>query len=134
MADEQAGEDTERIAQELLGEGHQGSPQDGYQDTPDVPRCAQCNRPLDDIEGMEEAALLTFLRLGALKMLARNLQLGQLTHQELAVMRGLLRDNGNALTALQPEQLEDLDAAMPPANRTRIPQRRPRPDYGGTEG
>ena len=91
---------------------------------------------MDDIEGMDEAALLKELRVGALRMLARNMREGQLTHQELAIARGLLRDNNKALKPVTPEEdfEEEDDPDLPPPSRTKLPERRPRPDYDGTEG
>jgi hypothetical protein len=76
---------------------------------------------------MDEGRLLDFLRVNALRMLAHSVKGGNLSHQELAIVRGLLRDNTVALKSLEPG-----DEDMPPQRRTKLPQRRRRPDFDGT--
>jgi hypothetical protein len=89
--------------------------------------CDKCGHPLDDIEAMGEAALLGYLRVHALRGLARTAKDGTLSHQELTIIRGLLRDNNRALKDLKPD--EPKDPAMPPQGTTPLSSRRVRPDF-----
>jgi hypothetical protein len=100
----------------------------------DVPRCPTCNRPTDDIEGMTETQLLAYMREELLKDLNRKLGAGQATHQEMAIMRGFLRDYQASLKKPAPEA-GAVDESLPPQRRSALPQRdrRPRPDYEGTD-
>jgi hypothetical protein len=65
---------------------------------------------MDDIQTMDEAKLLETIHLGLLRDLARTVRSGRATHQELAIARGLLRDNSKKVT---PED-EPEDEALPP--------------------
>lgn len=70
---------------------------------------------------MNEANLLLAIRLGLLKDLARQLQMGTATHQEKAIAKGLLRDNKMALDPKKianEEEPEDEDEPVAPVRRT----------------
>lgn len=59
----------------------------------ETPRCPSCRQALDDIQGMTEAEVLQHIQTQMLKELLRSLRNGTATHQEMAIARGLLRDN-----------------------------------------
>lgn len=86
--------------------------------------CPECKRPLpDDYDTMTEGELLASIHHGTLKMLARTLNDGSAGYQELAVARGLLRDNKKVVPAEEP-----LDENLPPNQRRNLPTRE-FPDY-----
>ncbi len=65
---------------------------------------------MDDIQSMSEPELLEHIRAGLLKDLARKVAAGTAGHQELAIARGLLRDN----KSIVPDEPDPEDAALPP--------------------
>lgn len=75
---------------------------------------------------MDEAKLLLAIRLGLLKDLARQLQMGTATHQEKAIAKGLLRDNKMALDpkkiANEEEPHDDEDEPDTPVQPRRVPR------------
>jgi len=97
---------------------------------PSCTHCPECHRPLkDDIEGMSEAELLECIHIGTLKTLARILHSGEAAYQELAVARGLLRDNKKVVP---PDETGPEDENLPPAQRRTLPGRT-FPDYDHDE-
>lgn len=78
-----------------------------------VPACPSCGQPIDDIQTMTEEQLLESIHLGLLRDLARRVHNGEATHQELAIARGLLRDNKRVVTVEEPED-ESLPPQAPP--------------------
>ncbi len=80
--------------------------------------CPSCGRPTDDIEAMDEGQLLDTIHLGLLRDLARTVRSGRATHQELAVARGLLRDNKRTVPDPSDPNLPEQSAKTP------LPERR----------
>ena len=80
-------------------------------------RCPTCQRPLDDeFDAMTEQQLLEHLQHEQLADLARGFRNGTITHQEKAIIRGMLRDN--RVTAPKDETPED-EAAVEPDDDVR---------------
>lgn len=100
----------------------------GASDNKEVPVCASCGRPTDDIEGMDEQQLLEAIHIGVLRDLARSVRSGNASHQELAIARGLLRDNNKKIAPAD----DGVDDTLPGAGRVAMP-RREFPDYGHDE-
>lgn len=92
----------------------------------DAERCPACNRPLDDIEGMGEETLLAQLRVNLLKDLLRGFMQGTITHQEKAILRGLLRDNKSVVptTPGGSQSAYTFDDEVVPERRTPLPSQR----------
>jgi hypothetical protein len=97
------------------------------------PECGQAKR--DDFSTMEEMALMDHLRVELLRNLARGFRDGTITHQEKAIIRGLLRDNSSKVpkSASRPEPDPDVPQAEHPS---RLPEGVDFPvdDYDATEG
>lgn len=64
-------------------------------DEPDgtTPRCGYCGSALDDVAKMSDKDVLEHMRTEFYRDLYRNLKSGGSTHQEKAIVRGILRDN-----------------------------------------
>lgn len=86
-----------------------------------APVCPSCGKPLgDDIEQMDEQALLEVIHLCLLKDLARTIRGGSASHQELAIARGILRDNKKVV----PPGDNDPDDQLPEyAGKSELPHR-----------
>lgn len=94
-----------------------------------VTRCVACGQPVDDLQSMDEAKLLEEIHMGTLRELARTLRSGNATHQELAVARGLLRDNKKLVA---PDE-DDMDPNLPAQGKAGVPPKREFPDYEHNE-
>lgn len=68
----------------------------------EVPCCPACGRPTDDVSKMSEADVLQELKGEFYRNLLRSMRAGQATHQEMAIARGILRDN--KIIAKDPEE------------------------------
>ena len=68
----------------------------------DVPCCPACGRPIDDVSKMSETDVLQELKGEFYRNLLRSMRAGQATHQEMAIARGILRDN--KIIAKDPEE------------------------------
>jgi hypothetical protein len=84
---------------------------------------------MDDFAAMGEQDLIQSIKLGLLRDLARSVGSGTATHQELAIARGLLRDNK---MTVPPDEGGD-DAELPHRATDRPLPARQFPDYGHTE-
>jgi hypothetical protein len=56
-------------------------------------RCPQCGSALDDVAKMSDKDVLKHVRSEVYRDLLRSLRTGNASHQELAIARGILRDN-----------------------------------------
>ena len=92
-----------------------------------VPCCPECGRPVDDIDKMTEQELIDSIRIGLLKDLARNLAMGTATHQEKAIAKGLLRDNGSKVV---PEEYTAEEVEEEP----QVSRKRPVRKFGESRG
>lgn len=90
-----------------------------------VPVCPSCGRPTDDIEAMDEATLLEAIHIGVLRDLARSVRGGDAGHQELAIARGILRDNKKIV----PPSEDDTDDQLPEQGATALPRKFPRYEH-----
>lgn len=59
----------------------------------EIPRCPACGHALDDVSKMTDEQVLKALQGEMYRDLLRNVRRGMATHQELAIARGILRDN-----------------------------------------
>lgn len=68
---------------------------------------------------MGKTQLLDAIELGLLREMARSVSHGTANHQELAIARGLLRDNKRIIPQDEPED----DDTLPPQDLTKLPAR-----------
>lgn len=118
-------------ALDLGGEGEQSPSLHAAEEV-----CPTCGRPTDEAEGMSEGQLLDALQVDLLRDLYRGFRQGTITHQEKAILRGMLRDNKRVVTPdvdkRAAEPLEQ-DEALPPVSsrRTELPTQH---DFDQTDG
>lgn len=93
------------------------------------PPCPTCGRWRDDVDTMTDDQLVLAIRKATLQHLLRSMR-GTPTGQELAVARGLLRDN-RAFSEVTPEK-DNPDPALP-AQAPKMPLL-PETDYSNTDG
>lgn len=91
---------------------------------PKLPACETCGAIRDDIENMTEPQLLDAIHMGVLRTLARTLQSGEAPYQELAIARGLLRDNRKVVPPG-----DNPDGNLPPQGQRPLPSHREFPPY-----
>lgn len=101
-------------------------------------RCPACNHPIDDVSKMSQSEVLEGLQDALLRDLLRAVRTGDATHQELAIARGVLRDQNMMVPGDDPER--EAPKRGPGGRRRGPPSPREdyswenSPDYGETEG
>jgi len=114
-------------AQALGGSSDDEGSSDGLE------RCPHCHRPMDDIETMEEGALLDMGKKELLKDFVRGFKAGIITHQEKAILMSMLRLN-NAKVAPPPPSEEPDEHVPEPGHRTVLPEGPDDTGYDETTG
>lgn len=118
---------------ETYEDGNAGGLPPGPTDDPSQgpERCPHCGSLMDDLSKMNDIQLLQVGRTEMIRDLVRSLQLGQSTHQEKAILRGLLRDNKMVGDTKEGEE----DKNPLPGDTYEVGQLvDDGPDFGGTEG
>lgn len=121
-----------------------GDLMDDEAEAPEVPRCPECGRPIDDVSKMSSRAVLEGIRDELARDLLRDLRNGTATHQEKAIARGFLRDNHSLIPDDDDGEEGDLGPGVPRGRtRKKAPRRPPyswepgggsEDDYSDTDG
>lgn len=104
-----------------------------------VPRCPSCNQPIDDVSKLSQSEVLEGIQDELLRDLLRAIRSGDATHQELAIARGVLRDQNMMVPGDDPERESPKRGPGgrrrgPPTPRESYSWNGPNADYDETEG